>query len=404
MKKRMIALLLCMTTVFAMTGCGNGSNGSQKGTEAATESSVQETYNGPSSAQMDIDLSKQVTKLADYKGIDVTITGDYDVTDEQVNERTLALLNYRGVKGAEVTDRDTVQDGDLVLVDYTGYHNNEAFDGGSATDVMIDVSNNCEATQQTGYIDGFSDGLIGANVGEETSSDVKFPDEYSNNPDLAGEMTTFKFKVKGIYKALTLDDLTDAQVKENFADAQIETKEDLIKNVRAMMESQASSSKSQDTVNKVQTYMLDNSEVTIPDEYLEARLAEYQAQYTRDNVGDTQTLEEYLQANNTTLADMQKTWKTSLEKQIKLEFIFDRIAELEGLEIDQDKYEQFIDYIISSGNSELSTEASIYDYYGNGNKEDGKKNLKRLYLTNDALSFVVENANVTVQKADSTEN
>ena len=404
MKKRMIALLLCMTTVFAMTGCGNGSNGSLKGTEAATESSVQETYNGPSSAQMDIDLSKQVTKLADYKGIDVTITGDYDVTDEQVNERTLAFLNYRGVKGAEVTDRDTVQDGDLVLVDYTGYHNNEAFDGGSATDVMIDVSNNCEATQQTGYIDGFSDGLIGAKVGEETSSDVKFPDEYSNNPDLAGEMTTFKFKVKGIYKALTLDDLTDAQVKENFSDAQIETKEDLIKNVRAMMESQASSSKSQDTVNKVQTYMLDNSEVTIPDEYLEARLAEYQAQYTRDNVGDTQTLEEYLQANNTTLADMQKTWKTSLEKQIKLEFIFDRIAELEGLEIDQDKYEQFIDYIISSGNSELSTEASIYDYYGNGNKEDGKKNLKRLYLTNDALSFVVENANVTVQKADSTEN
>lgn len=404
MKKRMIALLLCMTTVFAMTGCGNGSNGSQKGTEAATESSVQETYNGPSSAQMDIDLSKQVTKLADYKGIDVTITGDYDVTDEQVNERTLAFLNYRGVKGAEVTDRDTVQDGDLVLVDYTGYHNDEAFDGGSATDVMIDVSNNCEATQQTGYIDGFSDGLIGAKVGEETSSDVKFPDEYSNNPDLAGEMTTFKFKVKGIYKALTLDDLTDAQVKENFSDAQIETKEDLIKNVRAMMESQASSSKSQDTVNKVQTYMLDNSEVTIPDEYLEARLAEYQAQYTRDNVGDTQTLEEYLQANNTTLADMQKTWKTSLEKQIKLEFIFDRIAELEGLEIDQGKYEQFIDYIISSGNSELSTEASIYDYYGNGNKEDGKKNLKRLYLTNDALSFVVENANVTVQKADSTEN
>lgn len=401
MKKRMIALLLCMTTVFAMTGCGNGS---QKGTEAATESSVQETYNGPSSAQMDIDLSKQVTKLADYKGIDVTITGDYDVTDEQVNERTLALLNYRGVKGAKVTDRDTVQDGDLVLVDYTGYHNNEAFDGGSATDVMIDVSNNCEATQQTGYIDGFSDGLIGAKVGEETSSDVKFPDEYSNNPDLAGEMTTFKFKVKGIYKALTLDDLTDAQVKENFSDAQIETKEDLLKNVRAMMESQASSSKSQDTVNKVQTYMLDNSEVTIPDEYLEARLAEYQAQYTRDNVGDTQTLEEYLQANNTTLADMQKTWKTNLEKQIKLEFIFDRIAELEGLEIDQDKYEQFIDYIISSGNSELSTEDAIYDYYGNGNKEDGKKNLKQLYLTNDALSFVVENANVTVQKADSTEN
>ena len=401
MKKRMIALLLCMTTVFAMTGCGNGS---QKGTETATESSVQETYNGPSSAQMDIDLSKQVTKLADYKGIDVTITGDYDVTDEQVNERTLALLNYRGVKGAEVTDRDTVQDGDLVLVDYTGYHNDEAFDGGSATDVMIDVSNNCEATQQTGYIDGFSDGLIGAKVGEETSSDVKFPDEYSNNPDLAGEMTTFKFKVKGIYKALTLDDLTDDQVKDNFTDAGIETKEDLIKNVRAMLENQAASSKSQATINEVQNYMLDNSEVNIPDDYMKARLAEYQAQYTRDNCNDTQTLEHYLKANNTTLADQQKTWKTNLEKQIKIEFIFGRIAELEKIKVDQDKFDQFINYIISSGNTEMTTESEVYDYYGNGNKEDGEKNLKQLYLDNNALSFVIENANVTVKAADSTEN
>lgn len=400
MKKRMIALLLCMTTVLAMTGCGNGS---QKGTEG-TEISAQETYNGPSSAQMDIDLSKQVTKLADYKGIDVTITGDYDVTDEQVEQRTLALLNYRGVSGIEVKDRDTVQEGDYVLVDFTGYHDGEAFDNGAATDVMIDVSNNSEVTQGTGYIDGFSDGLIGAKVGEETSSDVKFPDEYPNSPDLAGEMTTFKFNVKGIYEPLTLDKLTDDMVKDNFSDTGIETKDDLIKNVRAMMENQAASTKSQDTINEVQTYMLDNSEVTIPDDYMNARLAEYQAQYTRDNVGDTQTLEEYFAANNTTLEDQQKTWKTSLEKQIKIEFIFGRIAELEGLEIDQDKYDQFINYIISSGNSEMTTEEDIYDYYGNGNKEDGEKNLKQLYLANDALSFVIENANVTVAASDSTED
>lgn len=403
MKKRMIALLLCMTTVFAMTGMTGCGKDAQTGTES-TQGAVQETYNGVSSAQMDIDLSKLVTKLADYKGIDVTITGDYDVTDEQVNARTLALLNYRGVKGKEITDRDTVQEGDLVLVDFTGYHNDEAFDNGAATDVLIDVSNNCEATQQTGYIDGFSDGLIGAKVGEETSSDVKFPDEYPNNPDLAGEMTTFKFNVKGIYQALTLDDLTDDQVKEAFSDASIETKEDLIKNVRAMMENQAASSKSQAEISEVQTYMLDNSEVTIPDDYMEARLAEYQAQYTRDNVGDTQTLEEYLEANNTTLADQQATWKTNLEKQIRIEFIFGRIAEIEGLEIDQDKYDQFISYITSSGNSQLTTEEDIYDYYGNGNKEDGEKNLKKLYLANDALSFVITNANVTVQATDSTEN
>lgn len=400
MKKRMIALLLCVTTVLAMAGCGSGS---QKGTEGSTEGAVQETYNGPSSAQIDIDLSKQVTKLADYKGIDVTITGDYDVTDEQVEERTVALLNYRGVSGIEIKDRDTVQAGDLVLVDFTGYHDGEAFDNGAATDVMIDVSNNCEATQGSGYIDGFSDGLIGAKVGEETSSDVRFPDEYPNNPDLAGEMTTFKFNVKGIYKPLTLDELSDDTVADAFTEAGIKTKEDLIKNVRSMMESQAASSKSQDTINEVQNYMLENSEVVIPDEYMQARLAEYQAQFARDNCSDTQSLGDYLKANGTTLEDQQKAWKESLDQQIRIEFIFGRIAEIEKLEIDQEKYDQFISYIVSSGNSELTTEEAIYDYYGNGNKEDGEKELKKLYLANDALSFVIENANVKVEKADSAQ-
>ena len=55
-------------------------------------------------------------------------------------------------------------------MDYTGYLDGDAFDGGSATDTMIDVANNCDATQKTNYIDGFSDGLVGAKVGDEVSS------------------------------------------------------------------------------------------------------------------------------------------------------------------------------------------------------------------------------------------
>ena len=163
-----------------------------------------------------------MTKLADYKGIDVTITGNYDVTDDQVEQNLMSLLPYYGITGVEVKDRDTVQKDDYVKVDYTGYLDGDAFDGGSATDTMIDVANNCDAAQKTNYIDGFSDGLVGAKVGDEVSSDVTFPENYQSS-DLAGKKTTFKFKIKGIYKPVTMDTLTDDMVADAFTEQKITT-------------------------------------------------------------------------------------------------------------------------------------------------------------------------------------
>ena len=175
MKKRIIALLLCMTTILAFNGCGNAKT---QDTEQSTQS-AKATYNGPSSAQMDIDLEKQVSKLADYKGIDVTISGNYDVKDEDVESNIMSLLPYYGITGIEIKDRDTVQKGDYVKVDYTGYLDGEAFDGGSATDVMLDVDKNYDVTNQNSYIDGFCDGMVGSKVGSEISTDVTFPDNYN---------------------------------------------------------------------------------------------------------------------------------------------------------------------------------------------------------------------------------
>lgn len=401
MKKRTIAILLCMTTALVFAGCGKnaqaGDTQSTQGTEAAVI-----TYNGPSSAQMDIDLEKQVTKLADYDKIDVTISGDYEVTDDQVKEHTLSLLPYYGITGIEVKDRDTVKDGDYVKVDYTGYHKGEAFEGGAAEDVMLDVTNNTDVVNQTGFIDGFTDGLKGAKVGDEVSSDVTFPEEYPQNEDLAGEKTTFKFKVKGIYEPVTLDKLTDDMVAEAFTEEGLKTKDELIQSVKEALTSQAESNKNQDTVSEVEDYVVKNSQVDIPEDYLNARLSEYQKQFSDQYCSETQSLEEYLTANGTTLADQQKSWKSALEQQIKIEFLFGRIAELEKIEVDEDDFAQFVNYLVSSS-SQMSTEDEVYEYYGNGSKEDGEKSLRQLYRVNKAISHVAKNANVTVDKGTDTE-
>ena len=399
MKKRIIALMLCMTTVLAFNGCGNAKT---QDTEQSTEN-AKVTYNGPSSAQMDIDLEKQVSKLADYKGIDVTISGNYDVTDEGVEKNILSLLPYYGIAGIEIKDRDTVQAGDYVKVDYTGYLDGEAFDGGSATDVMLDVDNNYDVTNQNPYIDGFCDGMVGSKVGSEISTDVTFPDNY--NEKLGGKKTTFKIKIKGIYEPVTMDTLTDDMVADAFSAQNISTKKDLKEYVRKVMESQAKNSKSQATINEVEDYMIENSTVDIPDDYMEARLGEYQAMFERDNLTNTQTMDDYLKTNNTTLDDLKKSWKTTLEKQIKIEFIFGRIADLEDIQVSDDDFKEFVDYLVSSGNSQMTTESEVYDYYGNGSQEDGKKMLRQQYRINKAISYVVEQANVTIEPAaESTEN
>lgn len=400
MKKRTIAILLCMMTALTFVGCGkNAQNAGTQGTEAAVE-----TYHGPSSAQMDIDLKKQVKKLADYKKIDVTISGDYEVTDDKVEEYILGILPYYGITGIEVKDRDTVQEGDYVKADYTGYHKGEAFEGGAAEDVMLDVSNNKDVVNQTGYIEGFTDGLLGAKVGDEVSSDVTFPEEYPQNEKLAGEKTTFKFKVKGIYEPVTMEKLTDEMVEGAFTEQGIKTKEELLQSVEDTLKSQAESQKNQDTVTAVEDYVIKNSQVEIPEDFLNARLFEYQKQFEDQYCSETQSLEEYLAANGTTLAERQKTWKSALKKQIEVEFLFGRIADLEKIEATDDDFKQFVSYIVSSGNSQMTTEDEVYEYYGNGSKKDGEKTLRQLYRVNTAISKVAADANVTVEKKTDTES
>ena len=141
----------------------------------------------------------------------------------------------------------------------------------------------------------------------------------------------------------------------------------------------------------------------IPQEYLDARMAELEYSMMLDNCSEGQTLAEFFEENGTTLEEQREEWKTSLNQQIKMEMLFGRIAELEGIEVDEEEFTQFVEYLVSSGNGTFSSAEDVYDYYGIGNVEDGEKALRQLFRVNRALSFVSENANVTVETEESEE-
>ncbi len=381
-----IALIVAIIALVAVISGKNKKDGSKSATEAGSETMR--------SGQFDIDYAKQVTKLADYSGVAITVSNDYEINDTaKQTYLTNVLQSYGADAYKQVTDRDTVADGDYVKVDYTGYKDGTAFDGGSATDVLLDVTNNSQVGGSS-FIDGFTKPLIGAKVGDKVKGDVTFPEDYGKD-DLNGQTVTFEYTVKGIYSAdpVALADMTDEQVNTVFGKAGVTTNAQLSTQIEKDLNKQLYSAE----VNKVKSYMIENSTVEIPDEYLQARLNEYIASFTKENVKDGQKLEDYLKTYNMTVDQATEKWKENLTDQIKTEFIFGLIAEKENIKMDDDTFNSYVDYIVSASNGQFSKASEVYKYFGSGHKDEGKTYLKNQYLVNKAIDKVTEKANVTFE-------
>ena len=134
--------------------------------------------------------------------------------DQKVKDYFKQMFDNYGPFYTADPDKTTVEEGDIVNVDYVGKLDGTAFNGGTAQNQNIDVYQNASATG-TGYIDGFTDGLKGASVGDVIDCDVTFPDDYGNT-DLAGKAVVFTFTVNSIQKEMTIDDVDDAFAKEQF--------------------------------------------------------------------------------------------------------------------------------------------------------------------------------------------
>lgn len=368
MKKRLLAGILGAMMLFGLTACGK--------------------EEPKRSGQIEIDSDKLVKTLCDYEAIELQLSEEYEVTDAMLQEGLTTMLQNFGLESYTLTNRTEIVKGDYVKVDYVGYHNGEAFDRGSATGVILFVSDN------NGYIPGFTDGLVGAKVGESVSSDVTFPDVYNNNPDLAGELTTFEFVIHGIYDPITPDMLSDEVIAQTFSTTiGVSTVQGLMDYIAKVLQNTLDSNKYSETVSEAGKYMLENCEVEVPEEYLEARLREFKDSFKESYCKEDESLEDYLMDNyETSLEDAEKEWTAYLEEQIKIELIFEQVAKKAGIELDEEEYQLYINGFMETENGGFEDEEALYDYYGAGNQEEGEEYLRRLFVVNKAITYVAENA------------
>ena len=350
MKKKLLAILLCGAMLFAVTACGG-----EKEEEVAAPS---------------------VTTLADYSDLSKVYSDAYEVNDEVILDGFKSLIASAGVavEWTDVTDRDTVAEGDIVNLDYTGYLDGEAFSGGSATDQLINVDENCGVDETTGansggFIDGFTSGLVGAKVGETIKYDVKFPDNYGNE-SLNGKTTTFEFKINKIvtFTEYTPENVDDAFVEKNLSkDFDVKTVDEAMAYVEEEIRHQS-----------FLAYVIDNSEVEISDEYVEKRIDAYIAYFEEKYCSETLDLATILTYYyGMTEEQFREELVSGMKTQIKAEAIYAEIVKKENLALDENALEEYIQSILSP--EEESTEQSffvdekdIFKYAGSGDGEVGR--------------------------------
>ncbi len=392
MKRKITAILIVCMAMTAAAGCGSKAENAQTGTEVPTEESTEISASG-SSVDITYDVMDHVT-LGDYMNVDVTLNeSDYQITEDAVNSYVDQMI--ASVKPYVPDESKTVvEKGDVVDVNYVGKKDGVAFDGGSAENQLIDTEANANAAAGSGYIDGFSDGLIGAKVGDTVDSDVTFPEDYGNE-ELNGQTVTFTFTVNAICKAVTRESMDDAYALENF---QLQNTEEVYATANTELEQQMETQKESDirarvieAVSKVCTV---NS---LPEGLLETRVEEYIENFRAYYCADGTDLNEFLQSSyGTTEEEFREQNRTYMEESLRQELIFEAIAENEKLEVDQEGYDTYISNIVANG---YGSEEALYESLGS-TKEVGENYFHKVYLENKACDLIAKQAKVTYTKGE----
>ena len=274
----------------------------------------------------EVALKPEVT-LGEYKGLEVP-KADLEVTEEEIAGE-LRKEQEENSRVLDVDDR-AVADGDKVTLDFEGFVDGEAFDGGKGTDYPLTIGSGS-------FIPGFEDQLVGAKAGDHVEVKVTFPEEYQAK-ELAGKEAVFQCDVKKV-EAKELPELDDdfAQDASEF-DTLAEYKEDIKKNLTEKKEKEARAAKENAAVDKA----IENAQMEIPDAMLNTQVRQMLDDFSRRMQSQGLTMEQYFQFTGMTLEKMQEEMRPQALKRIQTRLVLEKIAEVENIQpTDEEVEEEF---------------------------------------------------------------
>lgn len=267
-------------------------------------------------------ITKPEVEVKDYKGIEVEKVVN-PVTDEDINKQ-LDALREKNVTVETVDDR-AAENGDDVVIDFEGFKDDVAFEGGKAEDFTLSLGSGQ-------FIPGFEDQIVGHNAGEDFDINVTFPEEYQVKK-LAGAPAVFKIKLKSISKKV-MPELDDDMVKDSTEfDTVDEYKADVKKKLEEANEKHADSEVEAKIFDKV----IENMTAEIPQVMFDNRVNEMIGELEQRLAPQGISLDLYMQYTGQTIDTVKKAYAEQAEKQVKLRLALEKIAKLENIEVTEDE-------------------------------------------------------------------
>ena len=356
--------------------------------EQATTESELKVVGSPSVSDLNVDENGNlvltiecglypVATLGQYKGIEAPKAA-VSVTDEEVDADIKQLASRNS---SISTVERAAKDGDTVIIDFDGYMDGVAFDGGKGENYTLRLGSGT-------FIPGFEDQVVGMAAGDEKDVEVTFPADYGTQ-ELAGKPATFKVKVHEVKETLVpeLDDEFAKDVSET-----AETLEDLKKERREKLEKDKADEAEHNFKNEVVKKAMDNLEVVIPDAMVEAQLDDMMNQYAMNMQSSGFTLEQYAQMMGTTIQGLREQSREGAVQQIRNTLLLEKVAEEENIQVTDEELEE-----------EYQTMAKEYDMEVEKVKEYlPLEDLRKEKQLQKAMDLIVDNAVATEPKAEET--
>ena len=317
----------------------------------------------------EVAVKPEVT-LGKYKGIKVD-EADLAVTEEEINAQ-IEKERENSARTISVEDRP-VKDGDITTLDFEGFVDGVAFEGGKGTDYPLTIGSGS-------FIPGFEEQLIGAELNKEVEVNVTFPEDY-HAKDLAGKPATFKCKIKDI-KEKELPELDDEFASEVSAfDTMAEYKEDVKKSLEMKKADAAKIAKEEAVIDAV----IEDAKMDIPDAMVETEQRQIIEEFSQRMRMQGLTMEQYMQFTGMTPQALMDQTKPQALKRIQSRLGLEAVAKAEDLKASEEDYAAEIKDMSEKYQME---EDKIKEMLG----EKGKKQVEEDLAIRKAVDFLVDNA------------